>query len=584
MSRRIATVSSFLKDVWTLTRPYWSSEERWAARGLLAVIIALNLGVVFITVWLTEINGAIFNALQEKDQDAFVQQLLLFGGLALAYIAVAVYRLYLNQMLQIRWRRWLTERYLGEWMAGQTYYRLQFAGTATDNPDQRIAEDLRGFVQLTLSLTLGFMTNLVTLVSFLAMLWTLSGELTVPLFGTEITIPGYMVWVALLYAAVGTWLTHRIGRPLARLNFDQQRYEADFRFALVRLRENAESIALHGGEAQEQRGFARRFASVVDNWWSIMRTQKRLVWFTSGYGQVAIIFPLLVAAPRYFSGAVQLGALMQTSQAFEQVQSALSWFIDAYVSLTEWHATTTRLIGFHQAMQEIRQADREAPRIDRAAGPDAALHVDGVALALPRQDAPLLRADLTVQPGERVLVTGASGSGKSTLFRAVAGIWPFGQGRVGLPKGVQAMFLPQKPYMPIGTLRTAVTYPSAANAFDDAAVAEALEAVGLPAFADRLDEEDHWSQRLSGGEQQRIAFARALLHKPDWLFLDEATSACDPETETRLYTLLKDRLPGTTVLSIGHRTSLTAFHDRRVEVRKGEDGVGMLRAVEAVAG
>lgn len=583
MSRRIATVSSFLKDVWTLTRPYWSSEERWAARGLLAVIIALNLGVVFITVWLTEVNGAIFNALQDKDQDAFIHQLLLFGGLALVYIAVAVYRLYLNQMLQIRWRRWLTERYLGEWMAGQTYYRLQFAGTATDNPDQRIAEDLRGFVQLTLSLTLGFMTNLVTLVSFLAMLWTLSGELTVPLFGTEITISGYMVWVALLYAAVGTWLTHRIGRPLARLNFDQQRYEADFRFALVRLRENAESIALQGGEAQEQRGFARRFARVVDNWWSIMRTQKRLVWFTSGYGQVAIIFPLLVAAPRYFSGAVQLGALMQTSQAFEQVQGALSWFIDAYVSLTEWHATTTRLIGFHQAMQEIRQADREAPQIDRAAGPDAALHVDGVALALPRQDTPLLRADLTVQPGERVLVTGASGSGKSTLFRAVAGIWPFGQGRVGLPKGANAMFLPQKPYMPIGSLRTAVTYPSAANAFDDAAVAEALEAVGLPAFADRLDEEDHWSQRLSGGEQQRIAFARALLHKPDWLFLDEATSACDPETETRLYTLLKDRLPGTTVLSIGHRTSLTAFHDRRVEVRKGDDGVGMLRPAEAVA-
>jgi ABC-type uncharacterized transport system, permease and ATPase components len=584
MSRRIATITSFLKDVWTLTRPYWSSEERWAARGLLAVIIALNLGVVFITVWLTEVNGAIFNALQEKDQDAFVHQLLLFGGLALAYIAVAVYRLYLNQMLQIRWRRWLTERYLGEWMAGQTYYRLQFAGNATDNPDQRIAEDLRGFVQLTLSLTLGFMTNLVTLVSFLAMLWTLSGELTVPLFGTEITIPGYMVWVALLYAVVGTWLTHKIGRPLARLNFDQQRYEADFRFALVRLRENAESIALQGGEAQEQSGFARRFSRVVENWWSIMRTQKGLVWFTSGYGQVAIIFPLLVAAPRYFSGAVQLGALMQTSQAFEQVQGALSWFIDGYVSLTEWHATTTRLIGFRQAVEDIQRANREAPQIDRAAGPDTALRVENVALALPQQDAPLLRADLTVQPGERVLVTGASGSGKSTLFRAVAGIWPFGQGRVSLPNGAQAMFLPQKPYMPIGSLRTAVAYPSAANAFDDAAVAEVLEAVGLPAFADRLDEEDHWSQRLSGGEQQRIAFARALLHKPDWLFLDEATSACDPETETRLYTLLKDRLPGTTVLSIGHRTSLTAFHDRRVEVRKGDDGVGELRAVEAVAG
>ncbi|MBP2291700.1 ABC transporter ATP-binding protein/permease [Azospirillum rugosum] len=584
MASRIAVISRFLKDVWTLTRPYWSSEERWAARGLLAVIVALNLGVVFITVQLTEVNGDIFNALQEKDQGAFVHQLLLFGGLALAYIAVAVYRLYLNQMLQIRWRRWLTERYLGDWMAGQTYYRLQVTGNGTDNPDQRIAEDLRGFVQLTLSLTLGFLTNLVTLISFLAMLWSLSGSLTVPLFGMEVAIPGYMVWVALLYAVGGTWLAHKIGRPLARLNFDQQRYEADFRFALVRLRENAESIALQGGEAQERRRFTERFARVVDNWWSIMRTQKGLVWFTSAYGQVAIIFPLLVAAPRYFSGAVPLGALMQTSQAFGQVQEALSWFIDGYVSLTDWHATTSRLIGFHRAVEELRETTRTAPQIARAAGPDAALRVEDLDLALPQDPAPLLRADLTVQPGERVLVTGASGSGKSTLFRAVAGIWPFGRGRVGLPSGAEAMFLPQKPYMPIGSLRAAVTYPSAPDAFAGEAVREALEAVGLPALADRLDEDDHWAQRLSGGEQQRVAFARALLHKPDWLFLDEATSACDPETEARLYTLLAERLPGTTVLSIGHRTSLTAFHDRRVEVRRGEDGVGVLRAVQEAVG
>lgn len=600
MASRIDVIRRFLKDVWTLTRPYWSSEERWAARGLLAAIIALNLGVVFITVWLTRVNGDIFNALQDKDEGAFVQQLLLFGGLALAYIAVAVYRLYLNQMLQIRWRRWLTERYLGDWMAGQTYYRLQVMGNATgnatgggaadgtgdgtDNPDQRIAEDLRGFVQLTLSLTLGFLTNLVTLVSFLAMLWSLSGSLIVPLFGTEIAIPGYMVWVALLYAAAGTWLAHRIGRPLARLNFEQQRYEADFRFALVRLRENAESIALQRGEAQERRRFTDRFAQVVANWWAIMRTQKRLVWFTSAYGQVAIIFPLLVAAPRYFSGAVPLGALMQTSQAFGQVQEALSWFIDAYVSLTEWHATTSRLIGFHRVVEELRDATRTAPRIVRAAGPDAALRVEDLALALPGGGAPLLRADLTVQPGERVLVTGASGSGKSTLFRALAGIWPFGRGRVDLPDGAKAMFLPQKPYMPIGSLRAAVTYPSAPDAFPAEAVREVLDAVGLPGFADRLEEEDHWAQRLSGGEQQRIAFARALLHKPDWLFLDEATSACDPETEKRLYGLVTERQPATTVLSIGHRTSLTAFHDRRIELRRGEDGVGVLRPVEAAVG
>jgi len=487
-------------------------------------------------------------------------------------------------MLQIRWRRWLTERYLGKWLAGQTYYRLQFAGNATDNPDQRIAEDLRGFVQLTLSLTLGFMTNLVSLAAFLTILWSLSGELIVPLFGAEVAIPGYMVWVALLYAVAGTVLTHLIGRPLARLNFDQQRYEADFRFALVRLRENAESVALQGGEAQEQRTFAQRFARVVDNWWSIMRTQKRLVWFTSAYDQVAIIFPFLVAAPRYFSGAIPLGALMQTSQAFGQVQSSLSWFIEAYVNLTDWHATTSRLVGFQRAVQAIQTANREASRIARAPGPDTALRLDDVTLALPLDGTPLLRADLTVAPGERVLVTGASGSGKSTLFRAIAGIWPFGKGRVSLPNSADAMFLPQKPYMPIGSLRAAVTYPSAPEDFDAEAVRAALDAVGMPAFADRLDEEDHWAQRLSGGEQQRVAFARALLHKPAWLFLDEATSACDPQTEARLYGLLADRLPGATVLSIGHRTSLTAFHGRRLEVRKGEDGVGALVPVEVVAG
>ncbi|AWJ87262.1 ABC transporter ATP-binding protein (plasmid) [Azospirillum sp. TSH58] len=572
----VRTLSRFLRDVWTLTRPYWASEERWAARGLLAAIVVLNLAVVFITVELTEVNGAIFNALQEKDQGAFVDQLLLFGGLALVYIAVAVYRLYLNQMLQIRWRRWLTDRCLGDWMEGQTYYRLQLAGTPADNPDQRIAEDLRGFVQLTLSLSLGFLTNLVTLVSFLAMLWSLSGTLSVPLFGVELAIPGYMVWVALAYAVVGTWLTHRIGRPLARLSFDQQKYEADFRFALVRLRENAESIALQGGDVQEQRGFARRFARVVDNWWAIMRTQKRLVWFTSAYEQVAIIFPLLVAAPRYFSGALPLGALMQTAQAFGQVQGALSWFIDAYVSLTDWHATTSRLIGFRQAVEEVRTAARTAPRIDRATGPDGALRVEGVELALPKGGTPLLRADLTVRPGERVLVTGPSGSGKSTLLRALAGVWPFGRGRIGLPAGADAMHLPQKPYMPIGSLRAAVAYPSPPEAFEAEAVRAALDAVGMSAFAERLDEEDHWAQRLSGGEQQRVAFARALLHRPGWLFLDEATSACDPATEARLYGLLADRLPGTTVVSVGHRASLSAHHDRTVAVGVDGDGVGQL--------
>ncbi|MFD1623299.1 ABC transporter ATP-binding protein/permease [Azospirillum griseum] len=575
MLERLSVVRAFLADVWRLTRPYWSSEERWAARGLLAAIVALNLGTVAIEVWLTKVNSAIFNALEEKDQGAFVDALLMFGGLALVFIAVAVYRLYLNQMLQIRWRRWLTERYLGDWLNNQTYYRLNFVtasgGPGTDNPDQRIAEDLRGFVQLTLSLSLGFLSNIVSLLSFLAILWSLSGD--VGLFG--ITIPGYMVWVALVYAVLGTWITHKIGKPLARLNFDQQKYEADFRFALVRLRENAESIAFQRGEPQESRRFADRFGHVVSNWWAIMRTQKKLVWFTAGYGQVAVIFPLLVAAPRYFSGAIPLGALMQTSQAFGQVQGALSWFIDAYTNLADWHATTSRLVGFHQAVETVRAASARQGGVERVEGTDDALHLDGLALSLPGHADPLLTADLTVSPGERLLISGASGSGKSTLLRAVAGIWPFGRGRIRLPAGSAAlpatsMVLPQKPYIPIGTLRAALAYPANADGFDDATLRGLLTDVGMSAFADRLDDEDHWSQRLSGGEQQRLAVARALLHKPAWLYLDEATSACDPDTENRLYGLLRDRLPGTAIVSVGHRTSLVAHHTRHVAVQRND--------------
>ncbi len=578
---RLSAARHFLSDVWRLTRPYWSSEEKWAARGLLAAIVVLNLAAVFMEVWFTQINADIFNALQDKDQNGFIQALLVFGGLALVFIAVAVYRLYLNQMLQIRWRRWLTERYLGDWLENQTFYRLQFANTGTDNPDQRIAEDLRSFVQLTLSLSLGFLTNLVSLVSFLAILWSLSGSVTIPWLGID--LPGYMVWVALIYAVAGTWITHRIGKPLARLSFDQQRYEADFRFALVRLRENAESVALQQGEAQEARGFGDRFARVVANWWSLMRTQKRLVWFTSAYGQIAVIFPLLVAAPRYFSGALPLGSLMQTSQAFGQVQGALSWFIDAYVNLADWHATTSRLTGFHHAVQSVRADARDHAGVERATATDGALTLDGLALTLPQGGTPLVRADLTVRPGDTLLITGPSGSGKSTILRAIAGIWPFGRGRIALPAGGTAtangsMVLPQKPYLPIGTLRAAVTYPAAPDAFEAEAVREVLDAVGMAGFADRLDEEDHWSQRLSGGEQQRIAIARVLLHKPDWLYLDEATSACDPETEERLYGLLRARLPGTTLVSVGHRPSLAAFHDRRLTVRRDRDGTGELAA------
>lgn len=557
----------FLRDAWHLARPYWSSEDRWRGRALLAVVVALNLSLVGMTVLLTYWQRAFYNALEAKDWDAFVALLFTwhrtesegwlpgFSIVAALYILIAVYQLYLRQALQIRWRRWLTEVYLGQWLEGRAYYRMALTDPVTDNPDQRIAEDARMFVDDTLALGLGLMNSVVTLGSFVIVLWSLSGPLSV--LGVE--IPGYMVWVALIYALLGTWLAHLIGRPLVALNFTQQKVEADFRYALVRFRENVEGIALYGGEADEKRGLTQRFRALMENWWAIMTATKRLTFFTAGYTQVAIIFPIVVAAPAYFAGRIQLGGLIQTSSAFGQVQGALSWFVDNYARLTEWRATVERLTGFASAVQAARTA---------AAGPVAAkgdapgLALREVTLALPDGRVLLERGSAEVAPGEAVVITGASGSGKSTLFRAIAGIWPFGGGRVELPATGRALFLPQRPYIPLGSLKRAVCYPEDESGFTDAAVAEALEAAELPHLVPRLNEADSWDKRLSGGEQQRLALARALLLKPDWLFLDEATASLDPGAEERLYARIKEMLPGTAILSIAHRPAVAKFHDR----------------------
>jgi putative ATP-binding cassette transporter len=560
-----------LKNAWALTRPYWFSEDRWAAWGLLLAVVTLNLGIVFINVLLNKWNNTFYNSLQDKDYTVFVQQLFRFTWLAGSFIVVAVYQLYLNQMLQIRWRRWLTERYLGEWLRDTAYYRMQLAGGETDNPDQRIAEDLRLFVTGTLGLAIGGMRAVVTLVSFIAILWGLSGSVTLPVGGFLVTIPGYMVWAALLYAIVGTWLTDRIGRPLVRMNFDRQRYEADFRFGLVRFRENTEGVALYHGEPDELRNFRTRFGSVVRNWWDIMRQQKRLTWFTAGYGQAAIIFPFVVAAPRYFRGEIPLGGLVQTASAFGQVQDSLSFIVSSYTDIAEWRSVVQRLVGFGEALDRVRAqaAARDGIRREDADAP--MLAVENVDLALPGGTALISGVNLALARGESALLSGPSGTGKSTLIRAIAGIWPFGRGEIRVPRG-PVLFLPQKPYLPIGTLREVISYPTPAGGLpagelDDQVLREALEAVGLPELAGRLDETGHWALQLSPGEQQRIAFARALVQKPDWLFLDEATSALDEAAETRLYQLVRDRLRGTAVLSVGHRSSLRAFHGRQLVVK-----------------
>lgn len=557
----------FLRDAWALARPYWSSEDRWRGRALLAVVVALNLALVGMTVLLTYWQRAFYNALEAKDWDGFVALLFTwhrteaegwlpgFSIVAALYILIAVYQLYLRQALQIRWRRWLTEIYLGQWLEGRAYYRMALTDPMTDNPDQRIAEDARMFVDDTLALGLGLMNSVVTLGSFVVVLWSLSGPLSV--LGVE--IPGYMVWVALIYALLGTWLAHLIGRPLVALNFTQQKVEADFRYALVRFRENVEGIALYGGEADEKRGLTQRFRALMENWWAIMTATKRLTFFTAGYTQVAIIFPIVVAAPAYFAGRIQLGGLIQTSSAFGQVQGALSWFVDNYARLTEWRATVERLTGFARAVEAARTA-KAGPVATKAAAPGLALRE--VTLALPDGRVLLDKASAEVAPGEAVVITGASGSGKSTLFRAIAGIWPFGGGRVELPATGRALFLPQRPYIPLGSLKRAVCYPEDESDFTDAAIAEALEAAELPHLVPRLHETDSWDKRLSGGEQQRLALARALLLKPEWLFLDEATASLDPGAEERLYARIREMLPGTAIMSIAHRPAVAKFHDR----------------------
>ncbi|MGB8680765.1 MAG: ABC transporter ATP-binding protein/permease [Pseudolabrys sp.] len=556
---------STLAIVWRIASPYFYSEDRWAGRILLAAVVAIELSIVGLNVLLNSWNNAFYNALQDKDWDAFVYQLGYFCVLATAFILLAVYQLYLNQWLQIRWRRWLTETYLDRWLTEANHYRMQLLGDAADNPDQRIAEDVRQFIDAgILPIGLNLLNAVVTLGSFAFILWNLSAAAPLHVFGLKYDIPGYLLWAALIYAVVGTIFTHLIGRALIALNFQQQRYEADFRFNLVRVRESSEQIALLNGERAERDGLLLRFGNVVANWMAIMSRQKKLTFLTAGYRQAAVVFPYIMVSPAYFAGVVQLGGLMQTANAFGQVQDALSVFVNIYRSLAEWRAVVERLAGFDQSIVAARAAASTPPVITLAPGDTSAVTLKDVAVRLP-QGTPLVSAsNVSIKLGEHVLVSGPSGSGKSTLFRALAGIWPFGSGTITVPKNARVMMLPQRPYFPIASLAAAVAYPAERGSYDEAKIAELISAVGLPALAARIEEEAHWNRMLSLGEQERLGLARALLFEPDFLFLDEATASLDEPGEETLYQLLHRRLPRTTIVSIGHRSTLAAFHQRRL--------------------
>jgi putative ATP-binding cassette transporter len=567
-------ILSTLATIWRLAIPYFRSEDRLAGRTLLAAVVLLELSVVAINVLINQWNARFYNALQDRNWDTFVSELLFFCLLAGAYIVLAVYQLYLNQWLQIRWRRFLTTRYLAGWLDGPTHYRMQLGGDAADNPDQRIAEDIKQFIDGgsngvgILPIGLGLLNAVVTLGSFVVILWGLSAAAPLTLFG--VMIPGYLVLAAVIYAVAGTILTHLIGRPLTQLNFNQQRYEADFRFDLVRTRENSEQIALLRGETAERVRLMDRFSAVVANWLRIMKRTKQLTFLTASYGQASVIFPIVVVSPAYFAGKIQLGALTQTASAFNSVQGALSFFINVYRAFAEWRAVIARLSGFEQAVVAA-QAANATPTITRTPGTASGIGLDGLEVTLPNGQPQVAATGIVIAPKDRVLVNGPSGAGKSMLFRAIAGIWPFGKGKVALPDGTRGMTLPQRPYLPIGTLAAAVTYPSVAAEFDKTRIAEILIAVGLPKLAERLDEEAHWSTMLSLGEQQRIGIARALLHAPDVLLLDEATASLDEPAEAALYRLLHERLPNATIVSIGHRSTLAAFHTRRLNLERDGD-------------
>ena len=553
-----------LTQVARLSLPYFRSEDRWAARGLLGAILFIELAQVGIALLLNSWNARFYDALQHKNASAFGYELLVFCALAGTFILLAVYQLYLSQGLQIRWRQWMTNRLLGSWLQNSTPYRMQLSSDCADNPDQRIAEDIKLFVSNTLSLGTGLLGAVVTLGSFIMILWGLSNAAPLTLFGQVLAIPGYLVWAAILYAVIGTVITHSIGRPLIGLGIEQQRREADFRAGLLRVRENAEQIALLRGESAERGRLMDRFSKLRQNWIAIMVRQKRLTFFTAGYSQAQVIVPILAASPAYFAGAISLGGLMQTASAFGRVEGALSFVVKAYPQLAEWKSVMERLDGFERSVANAVSA-RESLEIVEC---DAQGSINAMALDLKKPDgSPMLRIEeLILTAGKATLVTGRSGTGKSTLMRLLAGIWPHAEGRVEIPSRARLLVLPQRPYLPEGSLRDAITFPRVLPIGDNNRIAALLGEVGLSWLADRLDQEAHWQHELSLGEQQGLMVVRCILFEPDWLLLDEATASLDESAEHMVYRLLRERLPRTTIVSVGHRSTLRALHDRSIDI------------------
>lgn len=564
----------FIVGFFHLITPYWNSEEKKSARLYLAGIITLTIAAVYMTLLLNEWFNSFYSALQNYDSGAVYRGLLRFTGLAFAHIAFAVYSYYLQQRLALRWRKWMTKNYLAKWTGQQMYYRLEmFSQGTADNPDQRISEDINLFTARTLSFMSGLLRSATTIVCFIFVLWNLSEILSFSAAGQEFHIYGYLVWTALAYSVLGTWITHKVGHRLVSLNYLQQKLEADFRFSMVRLRETAESVAFYNGAAKEEAFLSNRFMTLLRNTLFIIKKQKQLSWLTNSYAQIAIIFPFVVAVPRYLSQNISLGGLMQIANCFGKVQDAMSYFVDVYASLAEWQSCAERLLSFDKHIAAIeKETEEKSGSLVREETPDR-LRLADVTISVPAMDENkrtreiISSAACTIRSGEHVILKGPSGSGKSTLLRTLAGFWPYVKGHISMPAPSEMMFIPQKPYIPMGTSAEAASYPL--ETVDKEILSPLLMECGLSHLMEKTDTEADWSHILSLGEQQKLAFVRVFLRKPKWVFLDEATSAMDEETEEKMYRLLT-ALPGTTVISIGHRSTLDKWHNRVLRIENGK--------------
>lgn len=563
-----------IRNFFRLTKTWLKAPDRGDARLLIAVLLLLTGVQVGIQIMFNLWNRDFFNALENRDGIAFRAQIIKFFVLAAASMATAVYQLYFKQLIQLRWRGWLTNHLLGSWLRDGRQYQLEMAGVGAENPDQRIADDVRMACDLAVHFVTGLLTAVLMLTAFVGILWTLSGALEITLAGRDISIPGYMVWAALLYAMLGTTLTWLVGRPMVRLNVERMAAEGDFRFGLTRARESGEGIAFIRGEADERRGLVAAFERVASSVKNLMRSQRNLMWLTSAYGTLAMIFPTIVASPGYFAGVITLGGLMQIGAAFGQVQTALNWFVDSFPQIAEWRSAITRLMTFQTAVDDLAAlaADPEQPTISVTEGAPDALVFRDLEVAFANGTTVIADASAEIRAGDRVLIKGASGTGKSTLFRAIGGLWPWGAGEIVTPPANTMMFMPQRPYLPLGTLHAALCYPAPEEGFSHDDSAKALQLVGLQHLVERLGDDERWDRVLSLGEQQRMAFARLILHKPAWVFMDEATAALDEENQDAMMNLVLEQMPDVALVSIGHRPGLEVFHNRTLTLNRAEGG------------